>query len=91
MVYISRHIISNLIFLRYLNIKFHHDTQHNETRHVLVTLDVNDTQYNNAVPLSLVSWFIYFIYSYAIFHYAEYHNAECHNAECRGTTKYNDV
>ncbi len=41
-----------------------------------VTLSVNDTQHNNALPLCCMSRFIHY--------YAERHDAECRYAECRG-------
>jgi len=42
-----------------------------------VTLSINDTQHNNALPLCWVSFYYY--------NYPECHYAECHYTECRGS------
>ncbi len=50
-----------------------------------MTLSINNTQHNNALPLCWVwsCWVLRFIPSYAECRYAECHYAECHYAECR--------
>ncbi len=57
-----------------------------------MTLSINDTKLNNALPLCLVSlWrlsLVIFYYAecrYAECRYAECRYAECRYAECRGT------
>ncbi len=45
-----------------------------------MTVAMDETQHNNAMPWCLVSHFINY---YAECYYAECHYAECHYAECR--------
>ncbi len=45
-----------------------------------MTLGINDTQCNTALPFCSAS---HFIYNYAECRYADCHYAQCHYAECR--------